>query len=76
MTSLLGIGISIIYADLMIQESSAVRRCHATVKPHLKNEKICVWQTDNGSDFRGVMIDRPGALIEELIEEKLFSVPN
>ena len=35
-----------------------------------------MWQTDNGSEFRGDMIDGPEGLVEELIREKRFGVPN
>ena len=42
-----------------------------TVKHHLKDEKIWMWQTDNGSEFRGDMIDGPEGLVEELVREKL-----
>ena len=31
--------------------SSAVRMFHATIKHHLNDEKIWMWQTDNGSEF-------------------------
>ena len=55
---------------------SAVRKYHASVRPHLKDDKILGWQTDNGGEFRGDMVDGVGGLVEDLIREKRFSVPN
>ena len=55
---------------------SAIKKYHSSIKHHLKDDKIWVWKTDNRSEFRAGVIDGPGGLIEELVKEKHYSVPN
>ena len=62
--------------DTMKEVASAVRKYWAPVKTHLKDKTIWVWVTDNGGEFRGNMVDGPGGLVEDLVKEKHFSVPN
>lgn len=39
---------------------SAIKKYHTPVKHYLKDDKIWVWKTDNGSEFRAGVIDGPG----------------
>ena len=48
-----------------------MRKYWASVKTHLKDEKIWVWVTDNGGEFRGDMVDGPGGLVELLVKGTL-----
>ena len=56
--------------------ASAVRKFHTSVKGLLRDGKIWTWRTDNGSEFKGEAIEGPGGVVAEMVNTKLFSVPN
>ena len=55
---------------------SSIKKYRQSVKGYLRDGKIWMWKSDNGSEFRAGVIDGPGGLIEELEKEKHYSVPN
>lgn len=53
-----------------------MRKYLDVVKTWLREGQIWTWKTDKGSEFKGEAISGPGGVVEEMLKEKTFNVPN
>ena len=56
--------------------ASALKDYHRKNKHRLRDEKIWIWRTDNGGEFRGDAIDGVGGIARELVRKREYSVAN